>query len=113
MHYTAIQSLLLILSRFIGLPRFSYLPFTNTPQNYTPHLTLKLYSNFKNNVFLEENLNDIKDIKYRQALAKIRISAHSLQIEKGRYCRQVIPREQRILYRNFVQKMHVMMKVTF
>ena len=26
MHYTAIRSLLLILSRFIGLPRFSYLP---------------------------------------------------------------------------------------
>ena len=26
MHYTAIRSLLLILFRFIGLPRFSYLP---------------------------------------------------------------------------------------
>ena len=29
MHYTAIRSLLLILSRFIGLPRFSYLPFNS------------------------------------------------------------------------------------
>ena len=56
---------------------------------------LKLYSNFKNNVFLEEYLNDIKNIKYRQALTKIRISAHSLQIKKGRYCRPVIPREQK------------------
>ena len=45
---------------------------------------LKLYSNFKNNVFLEEYLNDIKNIKFRQALTKIRISAHSLQIKKGK-----------------------------
>ena len=31
MHYTAIRSLLLILSRFIGLPRFSYTPAVATP----------------------------------------------------------------------------------
>ena len=32
-HYTAIRSLLLILSRFIGLPRFSYLPIAGALYN--------------------------------------------------------------------------------
>ena len=38
----------------------------------------------------------IHSLRHRQALTKIRISAHILQIEKGRYCRPVIPREQGI-----------------
>ena len=38
----------------------------------------------------------LKILRHRQALTKIRISAHILQIEKGRYCRPVIPREQGI-----------------
>ena len=41
-------------------------------------------------------MNDIKNIKYRRALTKIRTSAQSLQIEKEIYCRPVIPREQTI-----------------
>ena len=72
---------------------------------------LKLYSNFKNNVFLEEYLNDIKNIKYRQALSKIRIIAHSLQIEREDIVDQSYQENKEFV--NFVQKMHVMIKFTF
>ena len=62
-------------------------------------------------MFLKEYLNDIKNIKNRQALTKIRISAHSLQIEKRKYCRPEIYQENKEFV-NFVQKTHVMMIFT-
>ena len=57
---------------------------------------LKWYSTFKNTINLEDYLCEIKKIKYRQALTKLRISAHCLEIEKGRYYRPVVPRENRL-----------------
>ena len=72
---------------------------------------LKLYSDFKSNIFFEQYLNDVNNFKFRQSLTKVRISAHQLEIEKGRYYRPVIARELRLC--KFAHKELVMMKFIF
>ena len=57
---------------------------------------LNLYSEFKQYICLENYLIDIKNFKYRQAITKLRISAHQLEVERGRYFRPIVPRDQRI-----------------
>ena len=49
---------------------------------------LRTYSLFKKKYELERYLLDIKDYYDRVSLTKLRISAHSLRIEKGRYERK-------------------------
>ena len=56
---------------------------------------LNFYATIKNNMNFENYLNDIKSFRHRQAYTKLRISAHNLEVEKGRYCRPKIPRHLR------------------
>ena len=57
---------------------------------------LNWYRLFKNNFSLqtETHLNCINNCKFRNALCKFRLSAHSVEIETGRY--NASPLEQRI-----------------
>ena len=54
------------------------------------------YKKLKNIPKFEEYLDDIKNIKYLNALTKLRLSDHKLMIEEGRRKRPIIPREGRI-----------------
>ena len=46
---------------------------------------LKTYSTLKNSIGLEEYLTNIRNVKYRSAMAKLRLSNHALLIETGRH----------------------------
>ena len=46
---------------------------------------LRTYSSFKNCLKVEQYLFDIKDREIRKCFTRFRISAHQLEIEKGRY----------------------------
>ena len=54
------------------------------------------YSNYKHGINFENYLIDVKSFKHIQAFCKLRINAHCLEIEKGRYVRPYLSREQRI-----------------
>ena len=56
---------------------------------------LKTYKTFKNN-FIQEPYLKIKDTEARKCLARLRTSAHSLEIERGRYTRPKTPVNNRI-----------------
>ena len=46
---------------------------------------LKTFKKFETNLNFEEYLNEISNIKHRQAVTKLRISSHRLSVESGRY----------------------------
>ena len=52
-----------------------------------------VYAKVKASYKIEDYLNEIKYIKYRSAISKMRISAHTMPIEIGRW--KGIPREER------------------
>ena len=56
---------------------------------------LKTYANFKKSFGMENYLLCMKNKNKRRHFTKLRISAHHLPIEKGRYSRPVTPRDQR------------------
>ena len=56
---------------------------------------MRTYIQFKS-VFLYEDYLNIKNEKHCKALTHLRISAHTLAIERGRYIRPIIPPEQRL-----------------
>ena len=56
---------------------------------------LKTYANFKKSFGMENYLLCMKTKNKRRHFTKLRISAHHLPIEKGRYSRPVTPRDQR------------------
>ena len=51
------------------------------------HLNHKLqyYKNFKGGLYLENYITLVSEFKYRKALAKLRCSAHRLNVEVSRY----------------------------
>ena len=55
---------------------------------------LTLYSSIKDDFKEEQYISNVKYYKYRSAITKFRISAHTFPIEKGRW--QSIPRDQRL-----------------
>ena len=55
---------------------------------------LTLHSSIKDDFKEEQYISDVKYYKYRSAITKFRISAHTFPIEKGRW--QSIPRDQRL-----------------
>ncbi len=57
---------------------------------------MRTYINIKERFNLKAYLTSIKNQKHRCAMAKLRISAHNLAIERGRYARPPIPPEQRV-----------------
>ena len=56
---------------------------------------LKLYAAFKSSFKFEPYLDILSDFKVRSALAKLRLSAHTLQIETGRFSKIKTPRNKR------------------
>ena len=54
-----------------------------------------MFSKIKYNVSLEKYLYEIKNIRYKIALSRFRLSNHSLLIETGRYSRPKIERDDR------------------
>ncbi len=56
---------------------------------------LHLYASFKSNFKFEPYLDYITDFNIRSTLAKLRISAHNLQIEAGRFHKNKTPRGER------------------
>ena len=55
---------------------------------------MRTYSLIKNNISFERYLSLVYNLKHRQAVTRLRLSAHKLPIEFLRYCN--IPRENRI-----------------
>ena len=53
------------------------------------------YLRFKNSILLEKYLWQVKNIKHRKALSRLRLSSHSLMIEKGRHQRPRVERQER------------------
>ena len=56
---------------------------------------MRTYKLFKHNFILEEYLS-LQNVKHRSAMTKLRISAHRLAIELGRYQRPPIPLAERV-----------------
>ena len=60
---------------------------------------LRTYKLFKNRFCMENYLSSrscIRDLESRKCLSRLRISAHNLEIERGRYTRPITPIENRI-----------------
>ena len=56
---------------------------------------MRTYINFKVRFQYEKYLDDLES-KHRKSLTRLRISAHNLEIERGRYCRPPVPCDLRI-----------------
>ena len=57
---------------------------------------LNFYSSFKKDVSNSEYLEQVKNLKHRQALAKLRSGNHNLRTESGRRCTPKLPETLRI-----------------
>ena len=57
---------------------------------------LSVYKMVKEHFNYEPYLDQVKDIRYRSSLTKMRISNHTLQVERGRYKKPPIPRDSRL-----------------
>ena len=64
-------------------------------EHITENRKINLYASFKKIYKFESYLDYIQDSTVRRALAKLRVSAHSLQIEAGRFSRNKTPRDER------------------
>ena len=64
----------------------------------TDNRKLNLYASFKTNYKFECYLDYIPDFTVRCSLAKLRLSAHNLQIEIGRFSKTKIPRDERFCF---------------
>ena len=71
--------------------------------NYDRYWLLKLgespkaisYTKIKPNVYLEKYLHEVKNIRHKIALSRLRLSNHNLLIETGRHIRPKLDRENR------------------
>ena len=57
---------------------------------------LRFYKTFKREYTLEPYLSCVQVYKYRNAIAKLRCSSHTLEIERGRHCNPKLPICQRL-----------------
>ena len=64
--------------------------------NFDDHSKLKTYSLIKRNYGFENYLDVVKQCKYRNAITRLRVSAHALEIEAGRHSNPPIPRNERV-----------------
>ena len=65
---------------------------------------LRLYTVIKYNYAIEPYLYLVNERKYRRAIAQIRSSSHTLQIERGRHTKPKTPRADRICsYCNIIE----------
>jgi hypothetical protein len=71
------KNLLFILEKKVFLAKEYLLHFTNRNEN-----KLRTYCKFKFIIQQEKYLDTIKELSYRSTLARFRISAHKLEIER-------------------------------
>ena len=64
-------------------------------KSYQEGKKLRTYAQFKHVIKFEPYLNMVKNIKHRIMLTKFRLSAHDVEIEKGRYNNKPIKAEER------------------
>ena len=57
---------------------------------------LRTYCTFKKCFKMEMYLSFIVSFKLRSLVSKLRLSSHSLEIERGRHCKKKIPSEDRL-----------------
>ena len=57
---------------------------------------MQTYITFKKDFRLESYLLYVKDFKLRKLYSKLRLSSHDLEVERGRYQKPRIPREDRL-----------------
>ena len=69
--------------------------FRRLNEHITENRKLSLYASFKTIFKFESYLDYIKDFTARCTLAKLRMSAHNLQIETGRFSKNKTPRDER------------------
>ena len=69
--------------------------FRRLNEHITENRKISLYASFKTTFKFESYLDYIKDFTARCALAKLRMSAHNLQIETGRFSKSKTPRDER------------------
>ena len=62
------------------------------------HPILKTYNLIKTRYGIEPYLHKVKNFKYRTAIAKLRTSSHSLEVERGRYTKPKTPAHQRLCF---------------
>ena len=65
------------------------------PRKIITERKMRTYITFKSHFQVEDYIH-IKEPKLRKAMTRLRISAHNLFIERGRYTRPPIPADQRI-----------------
>ena len=63
--------------------------------SYQEGKKFRTYAQFKHLIKFEPYLNMVKNIRHRIMLTKFRVSAHDLEIEKGRYNNKPIKAEER------------------
>ena len=64
-------------------------------EHITENKKSNLYASFKTVYKFEPYLDYIQDYTIRSVLAKLRVSAHNLQIETGRFSKNKTPRDER------------------
>ena len=64
-------------------------------QHLTENKKLNLYASFKTTYKFESYLDFVQDFTVKSTIAKLRTSAHHLQIETGRFSKNKTPREER------------------
>ena len=85
------------LSNFGDTLRTKYkIEWENEINNPIKNPILRTYRLFKNTHSMEKYLLCTRDKRYRNALSKLRVSSHQLEIEKGRHFNPVIPESERI-----------------
>ena len=67
-------------------------------QNTTLNPILRTYNVLKTRFGTEPYLRSVKDIKYRVAISKLRVSSHALEIERGRYTSPMTPVNERLCH---------------
>ena len=72
--------------------KHSYLNYWRHIVNEFSNTKLGVYQAIKTHFGIDNYLMDIKCRKARAALTAIRTSAHTLEIERGRYCSPKVPR---------------------
>ena len=67
-------------------------------QNTTLNPILRTYNVLKTRFGTEPYLRSVKDIKYRVAISKLRVSSHALEIERGRYTSPMTPVNEQLCH---------------
>ena len=81
-------------------------------QNTTLNPILRTYNVLKTRFGTEPYLRSVKDIKYRVAISKLRVSSHALEIERGRYTSPMTPVNERLCHacQQVEDEFHIMME---